>query len=497
MDGKRQSDAQDTPPQANHTTQLGSDATWDEVLSSTQSRPRNVGSRRWARASSLFLVIAMPGAAAGFFALGSRYYPEVLNLRGVDGEPPAILAQPDKVSGVGSLLETVGGFLTQWPNVMIYPVVAGVLIGLVAGLLRWRLGRSGGIEARAGQLQIEKQASAARLGQQSAKLEVLEREIEVARHQVSRLTGELADQSDQGMHDTAEVGRLVGSLDGAKKECARLTSDLEDALAERDQLETQVSALSEVVDAHFAEHAAVRAEPNRMEEMEQALDQSGRQLDGADELIRRQHDKIEQLETHLDRVRRRAAEMASEVRNVGQLRAAWAQAEEVIVDLRHQLEEESDDQREFTPQSAANIVSGAGRFDELERLLTGAADQIESLESQLRQTRFQLSERDAALTRADMREESLRTEISLLTEEIGQAAYHIATLEDLGSQHHRSEVMISELRVALGEERERTADLARQLSIVSARALRLEERLVGPRNPERVLDLTETVVTPA
>ncbi|NNF55320.1 MAG: hypothetical protein HKN03_12880 [Acidimicrobiales bacterium] len=497
MDGKRQEGAQDTPPPGDHTAHLSSDAAWDDVLASTDSGHRAGTTQKWARASSIFMLVAVPAAAAGFFALGSRYYPEVLNLRGADGEPPSILAQPDQINGVESLLETVGGFLTRWPNVLIYPVLAGVLIGLIAGLLRWRFGRSAAVEVRAGNLQLEQQASAALLGQQSTRLEVLEREIEQARHQVSRLTGELADQSDQVMNDTAEVDRLTSSLEAAKKECARLASDLEDALAERDQLETQVSALSGAVDAQLAEQASLRAEPNRLEEMEQALDQSRRQLDGADDLIRRQHEKIEQLETHLDRVRRRAAEMASEVRNVGQLRAAWAQAEDVIVDLRQQLEAASDDQREFTPQSAANIVSGAGRFDELERLLTGAADQIESLESQLRQTRFQLSERDAALARADMREESLRTEISLLTEEISQAAYHIATLEDLGSRHYRSEEMIAELRVALGEERDRTADLARQLSTVSARALRLEERLVGPRSADRVLDLTDPIVTPA
>lgn len=497
MDGKRQLDAQDTPPPGDHTAHLSSDATWDDVLASADPGASSRGSRRWTRVSWLFLLIAVPAAATGFFALGSRYFPEVLNLRGIDGEPPAILAQPDQISGVGSLVETVGGFLTQWPNVLVYPVVAGALLGLIAGALRWRFGRSAAIEARAGKLQLEQQASVALLGQQSARLEVLEREIELARHQVSQLTGQLADQSGQVVHDTAEVDRLVGSLEGAKKECARLTSDLEDALAERDQLESQVTRLSGAVDAQFVEQAALRAEPNRLEEMEQAIDQSRRQLDGADDLIRRQHEKIEQLETHLDRVRRRAAEMASEVRNVGQLRAAWAQAEDVIVDLRQQMEAASDAHGEFIPQSAAAIVNGAGRFDELERLLTGAADQIESLESQVRQTRFQLSERDAALARSDLREESLRIEISLLTEEIGQAAYHIATLEDLGTRHHRSEAMIAELRVALGEERERTADLARQLSIVSARALRLEERLVGPRSPDRVLDLTDPVVTPA
>ena len=516
MDGERKPSATDQEStEANRIVVLAPPAvetgsfegTWDDVLAATSSgesaRRQHRGRRRrsrWGSASLGFLMVALPGTIAGVLFSIERYFPSAFNLQGVDGEPPAILEQADDVSGAGRALGTVGEFLTRWPNVLAFPVVAGVLIGLIFGLLRWRLGRSGASESESRQLRLDKDATQALLRQQSDRLQTLDREMELALHQISGLTGELSAQSDHVLERTMEADRYSLDLDTARREAARLSADLDDALAERDQLESQVQVLASTVKDRLAEQQENSDAPARILDLEQNLALSTGELDQARNLIGLQAEKIDQLEVHLDRVRRRAAEMATEVRIVGQLRAAWAKAEDVIVDLRAELEEATASQAGYAPQSAVDIVSGGGRFEELDRLLTGAADQIESLESQLRQTRFQLSDRDAALARTDVREESLRTEVSLLSEEIVQAAYQIALLEDLGSRHHRNEEMIEELRAALEDERARSRDLGRQLSTVTARALRFEERLVAPRNGGPVVDLTvdltEPVATP-
>ncbi len=210
-------------------------------------------------------------------------------------------------------------------------------------------------------------------------------------------------------------------------------------------------------------------------------------------MIGRQRQKIDSLEHHLDQVRRRAAELAAQARSADQMRRAWEHAERIIVDLSEQVHAKVVDVRTYAPQPAADIVSGTSRNEELERLLNEAIDVIESFESQLEQTRFQLGERDAALARADVHREALMTEVGLLTEEIDQAAYHIAALENSVLRHRQTDAMVEELRgrARMPSVSGRTIS-DRQLHDANARALRLEERILGPRRgTDQVVDLTE------
>lgn len=446
------------------------------------SKPR--GRRVWSLLSVLLWAAGVAGTLAGTLWALDRYFPEIRALRGPDGDPPAIIAQPDAASGpVEEWLTPIGAWLTAWPNVLWIPVLLAVAVGVTGGWVRWRVGRVARAERARRVAERDLQVAAADLATQGLRLASLQQDLDNARHQVSQLTGQLTSLSDRSADDGARSDRLLEDLEIRTKEVARLTTDLEDALNERDELESQVRRLAETID-------------HNRELVSRAADTRDR-LTIAEDLVERQGRRIDSLEQHLDRVRRRAAEMATEVRSAKQLRAAWAQAEEVIADLTDQLEMSAGpDPTAFLPQRADDIVRATTRSAELEALLNEAVDQLEALDGQLQHTRLQLRERDAALARADAHQEAMATEVRLLTEEIELAAHRIAELEQTAGRQHYTDAVIDELRSALHAERDRARDLERQLRQVSVRALRLEERLIGHRAPveQEVVDLTDSPV---
>ncbi len=433
--------------------------------------------RRWSPWTILSLLILLGGIGAttfGSFAALDRYFPEIGDIRGVDGDPPAILAQPDEPSDRfteygNRALE----WATSWPLVLIVPLATAALFGLFAGWVRWRLGRTRAAEARARRLEGEAMRLRANNAEQAERLGGLDQEILQARREVADLVGQLESNAQQHLSGQ----QLTSAVEAKTREVARLNVDLDDALTERDALESAVTELKALLDAG-AEQNAKSAE-------------TAEKLEAAKDLVRQQKKKIFSLESHLDQLRRRTAEMAQDARSAQQLRSAWAQAEEVIADLSRQLGEVEDGRESYRPQTAESIVANNSRVTELEGLLNEAADVVEGLQEQLRQTRFQVSERDAALSRAEARTEAMQTEIDLLTSEIDQAAYVIASLQELPRQRRSDDSMLVDLRGALNAERKHSGELERQLRTVSARALRLEQRLIGERpSLDEVLDLT-------
>lgn len=464
---------------------------WAAMLLSDDhlARPPRTSRARGRRAWSVLSVLVWVGGVAGTLAATlwalERYFPEIRSLRGPSGDPPSVIAQPDGAEGlIEEWLTGIGAWLTSWPNVMWMPVLLAAAVGLAAGWVRWRVGRVARAEKARRVAERNLQVTEADLATQSLRLASLQQDLDAARHQVSQLTGQLSALSDRSADDGARSVRVLDDLEIRTKEVARLTSDLEDALTERDELEAQVRRLAEAIDG------------NR--ELVSRAGETRERLAIAEDLVERQGRRIDSLEQHLDRVRRRAAEMATEVRSAKQLRAAWAQAEEVIADLTDQLEmSERNEPTSFQPQRAAEIVQATTRSSELEALLNEAVDQLEAMDGQLQHTRLQLRERDAALARADAHQEAMATEVRLLTEEIELAAHRIAELEQTAGRQDYTDAVIDELRSALHAERDRARDLERQLRQVSVRALRLEERLIGHRTavaPE-VVDLTEPPVT--
>lgn len=474
MDGERPDDA--TPDADAWAAMLISDAD----SNSNSSSPRRSG---WNMLSVLVWIGGVAGTMAGTLWALDRYFPELLDLRGPDGEPPAILAQPD--GGAGWFEEWVtsaGSWSTSWPNVLVAPLLAAAAVGVLAGWLRWRIGRVARAERARRTAERTLQATETELAAQTLRLASLQQDLDNARHNVSELTGRLATLGDRSTGEEARADRLLDDLETRTKEVARLSTDLDDALAERDELEAQVQRLTAAID------------DNR--ELVTRANETRDRLAIAEDLVERQGQRIDALEQHLDRVRRRAAEMATEVRSANQLRAAWAQAEEVIADLTAQLEDaEQQDVIAFRPESAAEIVRVSTRSAELETLLNEAVDQLEAMDAQLEHTRLQLRERDAALVRADAHQEALATEVRLLTEEIELAAHQIAELEQGAERRLYTDTVIDELQSALHAERDRARALDRQLRQVSARALRLEERLIGHRasaTEPAIVDLTDT-----
>ncbi len=452
------------------------------LISDDDSKSTSHGRSGWSVLSVLVWIGGVAGTMAGTLWTLDRYFPELLDVRGPDGEPPAILAQPDGTAGwFEEWVASVGSWSTSWPNAVLAPLLAAAVVGLFAGWLRWGIGRVGRAERARRAAEQALQATETELAGQSLRLASLEQDLDNARHNVSELTGRLASLGERSNGEVARADRLFDDLEMRTKEVARLSADLDDALAERDELESQVQRLTAAID-------------DNRELVSRATDTRDR-LAIAEDLVERQGRRIESLEQHLDRVRRRAAEMATELRSANQLRAAWAPAEEVIADLTAQLEDsEHQDAIAFQPESAAEIVRVSTRSAELEQLLNEAVDQLEAMDAQLEHTRLQLRERDAALVRADAHQEALATEVRLLTEEIELAAHRIAELEQGAERRQYTDAVIDELQSALHAERDRARALDRQLRQVSARALRLEERLIGHRasvTEPAIVDLTD------
>ncbi len=457
----------------------------DEQDLPAESLPRSTVPRGWSALSLATFVGGLGALGYGTYVALDRYFPQLSNVRGVDGEPPSVFVQTDEPANIvaeygGRVVETI----SSWPYVLAAPIAVAALLGLLTGWLRWRVGLARAAERRARDLEATAARLTAQTSHQASRLQTMDETIAIARGQVHDLTDQLEGQTERVTTDALVGQRLIDDLEAKSLEAHRLAADLEDALIERDGLEAKVADL---------EAAAHEAAEQRAETADAA-----ERLHAAADLIREQRIKIDSLEQHLDQVRRRTAEMASEARSTEQLRSAWAQAEEVISDLSHQLSQAERGRSSYGAQTAEAIVADNSRVIELEELLNEAADVIELTQEQLRQTRFQLSERDAAIARSDVRNEALGTEIALLNAEIDQAAYTIASLQELPTRQRQTESMLGDLREALKDERGRSADLERQLRIVSARALRLEERLLGTHvESDEVLDLTESVSAPA
>ncbi len=439
--------------------------------SNRSRRPRQWA---WFAVVVTLLFAGVAGIVVGTTSILDRHLPELGEARGVDGNPPRVFEQADPPSNsvervVGDALEQ----LSSWPTILIAPIGLAVLLGLLVGWLRWRWGRSWAAERRSQKLEGETQRLLAHDLERSMRLDTLQARFLEARTEIAYLTGEL-DRAGSAAHANLD---LQEAIEEKTREVDRLAIDLEDALAERDHLENQGDRL--------------KADLTRLAEQSAEAIEAQSRLDAAIDLVEQQRRKISSLEDHLDQVRRRVAELAGEARSAAQLRSRWAQAEGVIVELTQQLND-SGRQRVFRPATAESIVGDTSRVAELEELLNDAADVIESSQEQLRQTRFQVRELDAALARADARDGTRQTEVELLTEEIDQAAVVIARLQELHKRQRHAELMFTEMRSALDDERERSASLEGQLRVVSARAHRLESHLLGDRIvDEPVLDLTE------
>jgi chromosome segregation ATPase len=444
---------------------------------------RSTRPRQWAWLSivAMLLFAGVAGIVVGTTSILDRHLPELGDARGVDGDPPAIFVQVDSPS---NSIERVAGELLErfssWPTVLIAPIGLAAVLGLLIGWIRWRWGRSWAAERRALRLQAETQRLLAHDLEKSLRLDTAQARLVDARNEIAYLSGEL-DRAGSAAHANLD---LQEAIEARTREVDRLATDLEDALAERDHLESEVEQLKADL-THLTEQSA------------EAVETHGK-LDAATDLVAQQRRKISSLEDHLDRVRRRVAELASEARSASQLRAAWAQAEGIIADLNQQLTDSEPGRQLFKPATAESIVGDTSRVGELEALLNEAADVIETSQEQLRQTRFQVRELDAALARADARDHAWQTEVELLTTEIEQAANMIARLQELPERQRHAELMLSEMRSALDAERERSASLEQQLRVVSARAYRLETHLLGDRTgAEPVLDLTDEAKIPA
>lgn len=457
----------------------------EEVELPAENLPRSTVPAGWSALSIATFVGGLGALGYGTYVALDRYFPQIRQLRGVDGDPPSVFVQADEPANVvvdfgGRVAETA----TAWPYVLAAPLAIAALLGLLTGWLRWRVGLARAAERRARALEASAARLSAQASHQANRLQTMDETIASARVQVQDLTEQLEGQSERVSSDALVGQRLIDDLEAKSLEAGRLAADLEDALIERDALEAKVQTLEAEAQAAAEERAETADAAER--------------LHAAADLIREQRRKIDSLEQHLDQVRRRTAEMANEARSAEQLRSAWAQAEEVIADLSHQLSQAERGRSSFGAQTAEAIVADNGRVIELEELLNEAADVMELTQEQLRQTRFQLSERDAAIARADVRNEALGTEIALLNAEIDQAAYTIARLQELPTRQRQTQSMLGDLREALENERSRATELERQLRTVSARALRLEERLLGAHaGNQEVLDLTDSVSTRA
>ncbi len=452
----------------------------DESAGTTHRRRRPRSPRRWGwtALAAVLLLAGVAGIVLGTTSMFDRYLPELSGVRSVEGDPPSIFVQFDSPSNAVS--ETFGEALqrvTSWPTVLIAPIALAALLGLLVGWIRWRWGRAWKAERLARKLEVNAQRMAAHDLEKSMRLDTMLDRFNDARGENANLRAELERLGAGGAVD------LRTNLEVRTREVTRLTSDLEDALAERDHLENKVEQL--------------KADGKLVTDQSADTADAFARLDAAVDLVEQQRRKIANLENHLDQVRRRVAELSEEARSAAQLRAAWAQAEDIIADLTHQLAESERGQHTFRPETAASIVGATSRVADLEGLLNEAADVIEGTQEQLRATRVQVRELDAALARAEARDLSKQTEIDLLTSEIDQAARMIARLQELPDQQRRTELMLDEMRAALESERDRSASLERQLRTVNARAHRLESHLLGDRVIDPVLDLTEESKTPA
>ena len=461
-------------PDADQIAVVGDDA---EVSPPRPRRPKSPRRWGWTAVAALQLVVGVAVIVQGTTSLFDRYLPELSDIRSVDGDPPSIFVQFDSPSNAVS--ETIGETLqrvTSWPTVLIAPIALAALLGLLVGWVRWRWGRAWKAERLARKLEVDAQRMVAHDLEKTMRLDTMLDRFNDARTENANLRAELERLGAGG------AVALQSTLELRTREVSRLSSDLEDALAERDHLENKVEQL--------------KADLGRLTDQSADTADAFARLDAAVDLVEQQRRKIASLENHLDQVRRRVAELSEEAKNATQLRAAWAQAEDIIADLTHQLAESERGQHTFRPETAASIVGATSRVADLEGLLNEAADVIEGTQAQLRATRVQVRELDAALARAEAREQSKQTEIDLLTSEIDQAAVMIARLQELPDQQRRTEVMLDEMRAALESERDRNASLERQLRTVNARAHRLETHLLGDRAVEPVLDLTEDATTP-
>lgn len=444
--------------------------------------PRRTGKWAWIAFTTLFLVAGIGAIVVGTTSVLDRYLPELGDARGPDGNPPAIFVQTDDAANsvervTGETIEQ----LTSWPTVLIAPIGVAALLGLFLGWIRWRMGRSRSAERRAQQLEAETQRLLAQDLGRSMQLEALQTRFLETRNELSQLTAEL-----ERAGATAHVNQdLQAVVDAKSLEVERLATDLDDALAERDHLENQVEQL--------------KSNLTRLTEQSAEAVDAAEKLNHAADLVAQQRRKISSLENHLDQVRRRVAELADEARSAAQLRSAWAEAESIIADLTQQLNQSSaSDERIYQPATAESIVGQTSRVAELENLLNEAAEVIEHTQDQLRQTRYQVRELDAALVRAEARDQAWQTEVDLLTSEIDQAALMIAELQEVPERERHANLMLAEMRSALDAERKRSASLEGQLKVVNARAHRLESHLLGDRTGvEPVLDLTEGAKAPA
>ncbi|MFW2380855.1 MAG: hypothetical protein ACN4GZ_03780 [Acidimicrobiales bacterium] len=451
------------------------------MTSRRSGRSRSPARWVWRGLLAAALIVGIGAIVVGTTAAFDRYLPELGDARSVDGEPPAIFVQTDSASNVvervaGEAIEQV----SSWPTILIAPVSLAALLGLFLGWVRWRWGRARTAERQARQLEAETQRLLAQDLEKSMRLDTLQVRFRDTRNELAQLTDEL-DRAGSAAHANQD---LRAAIESKSLEAGRLATDLEDALAERDHLENQVDQLKADL-AHVTEQSS------------EALDALSR-LNAADDLVEQQRLKISSLENHLDQVRRRVAELADEARSAAQLRSAWGQAEGMIADLTEQLNQTERDQQVYQPATAEAILGNPSRVAELEDLLNEAAEVIESSQEQLRQTRYQVRELDAALARAEARDGAWQTEVELLTTEIEQAALLIADLQELPERERHSKLMLAEMRSALDAERDRSASLETQLRVVNARAHRLESHLLGDRpGGEHVLDLTENANAPA
>ncbi len=264
----------------------------------------------WLAIVVTLLLAGVAGIVGGTTSILDRYLPELGDARGVDGNPPAIFVQADPPSNsveriAGEALEQ----LSSWPTVLIAPIGLAAVLGLFVGWIRWRWGRSWAAERQSQRLQAETKRLLAHDLERSLRLDNVQARFADARNEIAYLTGEL-DRAGSAAHANLD---LQEAIEAKTREVDRLATDLDDALAERDHLENQVEQL--------------KADLARLAEQSAEAVQTHGKLDAATDLVQQQRRKISSLEDHLDRVRRRVAELASEARSASQLRSAWAQAE--------------------------------------------------------------------------------------------------------------------------------------------------------------------------